>query len=401
MGKFKVSLIAIIVLLSTLLLSGVTCAFHEGGEGYCEGCHTILGSPSNQDWSTDASSDAGPLTLILKGSDPSSTCLRCHAERGEDHRVLSNDGSRYTPGGDFYWLQKTFSWTMGGLSYQSEADRHGHNIVAVDYGLNSDRRLSQSPGGSYPSAALGCTSCHDPHAKTAEKGENPLLTSPSSSYGEEPSTGTPPGTFRLLGGVGYAGGQLRSGVTFTHAAPVAQASPLGSAETDSNHTAYGTGMSEWCANCHGGFLNGSMGGVGGKHPAGNGAKIPAEISNNYNSYAGTGDRSGSQANAYLALVPFEVDTASRSLLDPFSSAGPGSGGNANVMCLTCHRAHASAFPSMGRWDFDTTFIADSHPKAGDGGASGIDVLHSYYGRDMISEFGEKQRQLCNKCHLRD
>jgi hypothetical protein len=56
---------------------------------------------------------------------------------------------------------------------------------------------------------------------------------------------------------------------------------------------------------------------------------------------------------------------------------------------------------MGRWDFGTTFIADSHPKAGDGGASGIDVVNSYYGRDMISEFGEKQRQLCNKCHRKD
>ena len=110
---------------------------------------------------------------------------------------------------------------------------------------------------------------------------------------------------------------------------------------------------------------------------------------------------GKQASAYLALVPFEVDATSTSLLDPSSSSGPGAGGVANVMCLTCHRAHASAFPSMGRWDFETAFMADSHPRAGDGGASGLDVLHSYYGRDMISEFGEKQRQLCNKCHRKD
>jgi len=56
---------------------------------------------------------------------------------------------------------------------------------------------------------------------------------------------------------------------------------------------------------------------------------------------------------------------------------------------------------MGRWDFETSLMAESHPKAGDGGASGTDVLHSYYGRNMIEEFGEKQRQLCNKCHLKD
>lgn len=401
MKKFKISLVAIIILLSTSLLSGITCAFHEGGEGYCEGCHTILGPPGNQDWSTDESSAAVPPTLILKGSDPSSTCLRCHAERSADHSVLSNDGSLFTPGGDFYWLQKTFSWSMEGLSYQGRADSHGHNIVALDYGLNPDGRLSQAPGGSYPSAGLGCTSCHDPHAKTIGNGGNLGTTMVPSSYEEEPSTGTPPGTFRLLGGVGYAGGQLPSGVTFTSAAPIAEASSFGWAETDYNHTAYGSGMSEWCANCHGGFLNGSTGGVAGMHPAGKGAYIPVEISNNYNSYVGTGDVSGSQTSAYLALVPFEVDTASTSLLDPSSSSGPGSGGDANVMCLTCHRAHASAFPSMGRWDFETSLMAESHPKAGDGGASGTDALHSYYGRNMIAEFGEKQRQLCNKCHLKD
>jgi hypothetical protein len=401
MNKFRVSLVAIIVIMSTPFLSGVTSAFHEGGEGYCEGCHTILGSPDNQDWSIDEGSGAVPGTLILKGSNPSSTCLRCHAERGADHSVLSNDGSCFTPGGDFYWLRKTFSWSVEKLSYLSRADSHGHNIVALDYGLNPDERLSQAPGGSYPSAALGCTSCHDPHAKTTGNGGNVVTTSVPSLYGEEASTGTPPGTFRLLGGVGYAGGQLPSGVTFTSPAPIAEASPFGWAETDSNHTAYGSGMSEWCANCHGAFLNGAMGGAAGKHPAGNGAKIPAEISRNYNSYEGTDDVGGSQGSAYLALVPFEVDATSTYLLDPFSSSGTGVGGTANVMCLTCHRAHASAFPSMGRWDFGATFMADSHPKAGDSGASGLDVLHSYYGRDMISEFGEKQRQLCNKCHRKD
>lgn len=398
MDRVKVSLVAIIVFLGTPFLSGITSAFHEGGEGYCEGCHTILSSPDNQDWRTDDSSHIAPTTLILKGSDPSSTCLRCHAESRADHSVLSNDGSRFTPGGDFYWLQKTFSWSMEGVSYQSTADRHGHNIVALDYGLYPDRRLQQAPGGSYPSAALGCTSCHDPHAKTVG---NLVTSSGSSSYGEEPLSGTPPGTFRLLGGAGYTGGQLASGITFTNAAPIAEASSFGWNETDSNHTAYGSGMSEWCGNCHGGFLNASTGGVAGKHPAGRNAKINVEIANNYNSYVATQNRHGSPANAYLALVPFEVDTASTSLLDPSSSSGPGSGGDANVMCLTCHRAHASAFSNMGRWDFATTFIADSHPKAGDGGASGLDILHSYYGRDMLSKFGEKQRQLCNKCHGKD
>ncbi|MDW7710819.1 MAG: hypothetical protein SCH98_10115 [Deferrisomatales bacterium] len=72
-----------------------------------------------------------------------------------------------------------------------------------------------------------------------------------------------------------------------------------------------------------------------------------------------------------------------------------------MMCLTCHRAHASAFTSAGRWDFKATFLAESHPREGDSGATGTDALHSYYGRDLIAELGPYQRSLCNKCHVKD
>ena len=77
---------------------------------------------------------------------------------------------------------------------------------------------------------------------------------------------------------------------------------------------------------------------------------------------------------------------------------PGPNFTSNIMCLTCHRAHASAFPFAGRWDFTAERIIDSHPALGDSGATGMDVLYSYYGRDMTMEFGIDQRNLCEKCH---
>jgi hypothetical protein len=272
--------------------------------------------------------------------------------------------------------------------------------VALDYGLHQDRKNNTAPGGIYLSSSLACTSCHNPHANTMANGEGGSTTSEFSLYVEEPLEGTTRGNYRLLGGAGYEGSPQESGVTFTHGAPTAAAHSVSWAETDSRHPAYGFGMSEWCANCHPAFLNSSTGASGGKHPAGKGAKLNADTAKNYNSYVKTGDLSGSQASAYLALVPFEVGISDRIFLDPSSSSGP-TLGNANVMCLTCHRAHASAFRNIGRWDFEAAFIADSHPQFGDGGASGNDVLNSYYGRDMTSEFGETQRQLCNKCHLKD
>ena len=49
-------------------------------------------------------------------------------------------------------------------------------------------------------------------------------------------------------------------------------------------------MSEWCANCHGGMLQDAYtsGMAGLRHPAGNGAKLTADIAANYNAYVTLG-----------------------------------------------------------------------------------------------------------------
>lgn len=148
------------------------------------------------------------------------------------------------------------------------------------------------------------------------------------------------------------------------------------------------GMSEWCANCHAGMLNAGHGDAG-SHPAGNDVKLGREVVASYNAYVGTGDLSGFRATAYLALVPFERGTSDGSRLNPSSTEGPDE--HANVMCLTCHRAHASAFSAAGKWDFRATFVARSHPND----------REAYYGRDMVAQFGPYQRSFCNKCHPRD
>lgn len=374
----------ILAALISLIMPYSVYAFHEGGVGYCEGCHVLHGSDN-----------AAPSSrYMLKGPDPSSTCLQCHAKDGEFYNVLSSDGSMYTPGGDFYWLNKTFTFLENGVSSSSEGDNHGHNIVAAEYGLQADSKLSSAPDDAYPSAAMGCTSCHNPHGTVAGNNHNSQAISVSGSYGATPAPGTISGNFRLLGGINYDGG--KQGTSFKYPAPVAVADPNDWTETDSHHTAYGSGMSEWCGNCHSSYLNSSS-----RHPSGNNSKLDTTTMSNYNSYVRTGKFTGTQSEAYLALVPFELGVTDKSLLDPSSTSGPGATGKENVMCLTCHRAHASAFGNIGRWDLQTTFIADSHPNAGDGGVTGNDVLHSYYGRDMIAAFGKYQRQLCNKCHVQD
>lgn len=330
----------------------------------------------------------------MQGTDPSSICLNCHAASGggASASVFSPDGSAMTPGGDFYWLTRDFAWVGGA----SPGASHGHNVIAQDFGLLPDPLHATAPGGTYPSVALGCTSCHDPHGKVrgGTRGGS-LPVSGSGSYGEVAAATTVTGGYRLLGDAGYGGGGLAQGFAFLADAPVAVQAPLSPfAESDTAHVAYGSGMSEWCVNCHASYQTDEHSAF--KHPAGDNERLVGGIVGQYNTYVRTGDLSGTGATAYLQFVPFEWGTADPTRLEPNSTQGPNA--TANVMCLTCHRAHASAFRAAGRWDFDAALLADSHPAAGDAGAAANDPLYSYYGRDIVAEFGSGQKPFCEKCH---
>lgn len=373
---------SVVWLIFIVSLASPACAsFHSGGVGSCGGCHVSHGS-------------GGSVSGALLASDSSSICLNCHAGAGGAIKpsVLSFDGSALTPGGDFYWMTKSFFWPGG----SSPAARHGHNVIARDFGLVPDPSKIQSPGGSYPAVLLSCISCHDPHGRGGGGTRGgAAAVSVSGSYGDEPSSSSVSGTYRLLGGAGYK----VDGFIFSNPAPIARqngAQPFG--ESDNSHVDYGSGMSEWCANCHAQFLNANhqAGGKGFEHPVGGNDPLGSTIIASYNNYLKTGDLSGTAATAYLQFVPFERGDTSAAMLDPNSTSGPDS--NSRISCLTCHRAHASAFRSAGRWDFDAALLVDSHPSLGDSGVNGSDVANSYYGRNIALDFGSSQGQFCEKCH---
>jgi hypothetical protein len=358
MKALKLGLVITAAALITFGLGGTALAFHDGGVAHCDGCHTMHNSADG------AAVVTGTVGAHLqKGSDPSSTCLTCHAGYGQ-----FKDGSAYRAGGDFYWLTKTFTWTAHGHAAASTGSSHGHNIIAADFtGLETgDDTLTTAPGGTYLAGQLGCNSCHDPHGT---QGNAVLL------YGVETTAKDYPG-----------------GYTFTHGAPVFKNAGRTANVADDLHSSFGSGMSEWCANCHAGFYNAI-----GKHVAGNvaGAALGG-LASNYNAYVETGDLTGNSATSYLEIVPFETGaTDSAALAATDSTQGPTA--NSNVMCLTCHRAHASPFPNMARWYFDDTLMEEAHPLTGDGGASADDIANKWYGRTISAE----QRSFCNKCHVQD
>ena len=355
------SLIAMSMILSTALATSAS-AFHDGGVAECAGCHTMHNSQDGAP--VDAVNVNGNAYLLNNGT-PSDTCLRCHAAYGQ-----MADGTGYGAGGDFAWVTKTFTWDSHGHLATSEGDAHGHNVVTAAYGIDTDATLTSAPGGDFQSQYLGCTSCHDPHGNQ---------------------------DFRLL--YGSAEGPKYNGGRYNFASDAPEAvgnsrktTSGGGVETDIAHTVYKSGMSNWCANCHDAFHADNTGNF--VHPIGD---LGSTIAATYNAYVSSDQLTGgSVATSYMGLVPFEAVNVDLTTVDS-SNYTEGPGGTDQVMCLTCHRAHASAYSDATRWDMSETFMLDSHPNAGD-----VDFVQSDIdNKDYNYVLATNQRSLCNKCHAKD
>ena len=341
-GKNLLLLAAALVVISTPAL-----AFHDGGVADCQGCHTMHNSQNGA--LVDPDSPGGNPWLLVDAT-PSDVCLACHATRLG--AVFSADplapGTEYG-GGDFTFLtEDNLNDGHGGATDPINGDAAGHNLDAPSMGVGPDGTLTTSPGGAFPAAVMGCTSCHDPHGTDS---------------------------FRLLYGSGRI---IQDFYAFTADAPDAAGLPIfGGGETNSAHTAYIDGMSAWCGNCHGDFHNNSVDLI---HKSG--TPMGGTIALTYDLYNGTSDQiGGAHATAYLAAVPFEDAAATTA-----STVGPVAA--SQISCITCHRAHATSAMDAGRWDFQIPFLHE------DGLESG-----SYQIPDPYADLN--QRSLCNKCHNQD
>jgi hypothetical protein len=397
-----------------------SAAFHSGGVAPCDGCHSIHNS-------FEGISGGGiSNAYLLKQRDPSSTCLNCHEHAGDigpttyhvstpvSELLPGIPPKQLTPGGDFGWLNKTFS--SPSLTIISPGERHGHNIVASDFLYSADGTYTTAPGGTYPAAGLGCTSCHDPHGKYRRNNDGSITTTgrpiaDSGSFASSPGPGATVsvGVYRMLGGQGYLPKTLVSGLAFVFDPPAAVApdKPNRSEAITQTRVAYGAGMSEWCRNCHTNMHTVAYpGSTGLLHPVGASAKLGVTKSDNYNKYIKTGNLSGLPDKSYLSLVPFEEGTSDYAVLkrhaktDDSWLAGPDST-SSQVTCLTCHRAHASGWDGMTRWNTKTEFIVYNGFYAQEPygqGRTEAEATRAYY--DMpASKFALNQDTLCNKCHI--
>ncbi len=437
----KLSVILVAAMAIMFGLSTTSFAFHSGGVAECEGCHSMHNSFEGSTNVTNRTFAQGTGMYLLKANDQASTCLNCHnaADTAPSSYHISTNGItaydstvpvEMTPGGDFAWLKKTMTFVVRGNTTTVDGERHGHNIVGVDYGYVADGTLTQAPGGTYPAGNLACSSCHDPHGRYRRFADNsyattglPIFNSGSYNNSANPVASVAAvGAYRILGGSGYQPKSLTGSYAFT-ADPmdVVVASTYNRSEqTDQTGIFYGHNVSEWCANCHTGMLqSGYTSGMAGlRHPAGNASKLTAAIVTNYNAYVTSGIMTNTNtAKAFSTLAPFATDTQDRTVMKP--AATTGTAGNSlhaaattgdNVVCLSCHRAHATGFESMLRFNYaggEFMTSADSANNAiydttnGAGtGLSQTQQQNAYYGRPATA-FGPKARVYCNKCHAKD
>ena len=327
-----------------LILAGISepgLAFHDGGVAACRGCHTMHESEDGQ--LVVAGED------LLRAASATDLCLGCHAN--VNGAVFGLEPLLPAPefgGGNFiFLLEDNLNDSQNGSQNPIGGEAAGHSVVAPSVGLVPDSRWVNGPGGNFPSARLGCTSCHDPHGN---------------------------GNFRML----YGAGPVQDGLyNFNAEAPLAEGIDLnGPPEGPANHTAYRGGWARWCGNCHGDRYHDS-GQARFEHPAED--NFDGDIVDRYNVYLGDADPSGgSPASSYLTLVPFEDATNTSS-----GTGGPTTG--SRVTCISCHRAHGSSGPKSGRWDFNVSALGD------DGVASGSWPIPNPYPDSA-------QRMLCVKCH---
>src|SRR3989304_103515 len=111
----KLSLITLAVALISIGVYSTSYAYHAGGVAECTGCHSMHSAPTGGSY-------------LLIGIDQSSTCMNCHRHAGDtgpsSYHVVTAESDmpagtaplQRTPGGDFGWLKKTYTFVVRGTT---------------------------------------------------------------------------------------------------------------------------------------------------------------------------------------------------------------------------------------------------------------------------------------------
>ncbi|MBI5576058.1 MAG: hypothetical protein HY896_06800 [Deltaproteobacteria bacterium] len=421
-----------------------TAQYHSYDGLVCTDCHTLHNSDGGArisgnklqdggatDWNPGA---GGSYRELLKKGDWTDMCLSCHKQ-----------GYNTSASADLVGVENT-GWTApivmtltgaipAGISmpagdfYQSNLDpKKGHNPAYTKGSASPTSKLMAAdtvlgnapPGGTITDGEWSCHSCHGMHSRFSgsytawrqikRKVNGVVVTGNVTSFGVETSAGGETQNTAYEPIKSNSRGDIQ-GTTYVNKRQDGkdlQGADLFVDYSDTNKNVYQGGFSSFCSACHGDFhgTEQTEGGTDKTQTAGVWMKHPTNLkmdmtptSRKYGITTYKATVTNAQANnpnpvgydfrypLIKADADFAVLSTSASAADPATLSG-----NDRLSCLTCHKAHASSFENMTRWD------TNGHAFLPNGGA---DVEgQTWNGTAWVAgaSVGDNPTFGCGKCH---
>jgi len=365
--------VVLIVIMLVGILAGTIEKSYSKLRGDCSNCHTMYNSQDNKPMNFGDS--ATPNTRLTKG-----TCYGCHAQGGSSPTVyigpnivpqVMHESATDLAGGNFGYIT--------GLVGSGAADNKGHNISDL---TGTDSVLYAPPGGIKESGydelwvntdnlrCAGNNGCHGyRHYGGGDAGvyygKGITGAHHKNENGQLDDATTPANSYRFLMAVkGLESSDWQESPTIAnHNEYYGRSTPI-QMGCDAVNCHKGSGglvqppngtISQFCATCHGNFhtlAEGDSDGIGTiasapfiRHPT---------------------DLSLPSTGEYTAYTIYRLDAPVARLTVPAVASSVVSPGSDVVMCLSCHVAHASNYPDMLRWDYDTIIAGNAGAAAGTG-----------------------------------
>jgi predicted CXXCH cytochrome family protein len=310
--------------------------------GVCSNCHTMHNSQNGQ-----AVVAEGPQECLLNRAG----CLGCHGQ-GTAQNIITNGNipqvlhtnATDLAGGNFAYITDAKVRIPSGEDFK----RVGHNVIDLGSAYK-DTQLASPPGDEQGTGITndnftcsGAKGCHGDRTvedkllslKGAHHTDDGVLKfgSISESGQGDNSTGL---SYRFLKDV-YGGEDTDWQATTGSTDHNEYKGATSGVEVGDAYTPGGNTISGFCAECHGNFHGGSAD-IGG--PTGTPwLRHPTDIS-----LPGIGE--------YIAYTSYDLTVPVARVNIPSSPQPDVSDTNDIVMCLSCHRAHASPYFKMMRWDY--------------------------------------------------
>jgi hypothetical protein len=367
------ALSAILTLVLFLILS-IPVTSLAAITGPCVNCHTMHNSQDDSAMATYGAEGkpwkgTGPYGALTRG-----TCLGCHGIGtskivtigGSDiPQVYHTDASGDLAGGNFAYIL--------GTKGSGASDAKGHNVIEL---VSNDGVLTDPPGAIHVSQVknteLTCAGKNGCHGWRAFSDSGSGLTSLKGAHhqnvdGKCDTATTNYNSYRFLRGVkGFENMGTYKWQNYdasNHNEYYGATTPMsisGCGSTACHYTATdirpaNKTISGFCATCHGNFH--TVQGIGGdtsspftRHPSD--IVLPSDVNKEYKDYT-----------SYSVEAPVGRTTVPAA---PSSTVTPGTD---VVTCLSCHAVHATNYPDLLKWNYDTMV-------AGGGGSGGCFTCHT-------------------------